>query len=99
VSVRLTADELAELSAIVNAFLPSRGLVLWCRLLMDRIEDDTELRERRALDLSDEEASALRDLRSVTGTPWGNPKTETERRHNRAIAVLDRLLADKGAKP
>lgn len=89
---RLTDEEFGELSSIANAFLPSRGLSLWCKLLMDRIDDEKELRERRARDLSDEEREALDDLRDhVSHIHAWSPM------HGRALAVLDKLLGEGGA--
>jgi hypothetical protein len=57
-----------------------------------------ELREHRAAALTDEEREALEWLRDVfAGVIYGVTLPEWRTKHDRALAVLDRLLA--GGKP
>lgn len=100
-SERLTDEELARLSTpgpITKIEYPDgKGDVL--HIVTVRHSDLaallTELRERRALDLSDEEREALRWLR---GWPQWDMKAFTDRHPmaRRTIEVLDRLLSQGG---
>lgn len=59
-----------------------------------------EILERRAQDLSAEEVESLRVLRerAEPNTPWGNPQGYEMHLHNRILAILDRLLSQRGRR-
>ena len=54
------------------------------------------IRELRALRLSADDRAALAELVAQLGPPWGNPEGHRMHQHNRALAVLSRLI---GATP
>lgn len=72
-SERLSDSELAELTSISDSFLPSRGIDLYWRAL-------SELKGRRAADLSSEELALVRKMRALAFD-------------SSMIALLDRLLS------
>jgi hypothetical protein len=87
-SERLTDEELNELESL------TRGRLGRSRRDVSLLTDDaarmlTELRERRAADLTDEDLKALRELR---GLIIGNNPSDVTPRMRVALAVLDRLL-------
>lgn len=93
-SERLTEEELADIEMWSDtdmecATVSARNL----RALLD------EVRAHRAAALSDEEREALRWLVADQIERRGEARPSERRHRDRALAVLDRLLAATGGKP